>query len=146
MRVAPRAIAATALFIMPLIAVTACSSTSDYYRRDPYVNDRTIDTGLAFSEEVFVTALRTGDGTSIRENFTAPPTPFENSMALFVSRYRLHPVHTIKRTPGDDATAEQQLSITCAPGHVQTVQIAWAWFDDAWRAWPADQDRPYPGC
>lgn len=134
------------LAVIAATAVSGCSSGRDYYSRDPYKDDRTINAGLLRSENKFVDALSHGDMTAISKRYTAPPKAFAKSMARFVDGYARHPSATTARQPGDDATADQTLTITCSVGQNQTVDIAWAWFNGAWRAWPADQDNPYPGC
>lgn len=66
--------------------------------------------------------------------------------------YSDHPVAVADMSPGDDATANETLAITCHGGSVQYVTLTWGWFDDAWRAAPdyrltASGDAvEYPGC
>ena len=96
------------------------------------------------------TWLTSGETLRVLVERTAPP--FRSRMQRFVRRYAGHPAAIARISPGDDATADETLVVTCRPGNEQQVTLAWAWFDGAWRAWPdyaltaAGKAVEYPGC
>jgi hypothetical protein len=142
----------TVLGIVLAASLIGCSHGNDYYHRDPYANanDKKIDSGLASAEKELTRLLATRDARQILLERTAPP--MHARMVRFVHGYAGHPTAIARVSPGDDATADEALLVTCRPGHVQQVILSWAWFDGAWRAWPdyaltaTGKTVEYPGC
>jgi hypothetical protein len=136
--------------IVSATPLVGCSHGNEDYRRDPYTNGKKIDAGLASAERDMTRFLAIGDVKRILAERTAPP--MRARMVLFLHGYAGHPTAIARMSPGDDATADEALRITCQPGRWQDVTLSWAWFDNAWRAWPdyaltaANQPVDYPGC
>jgi hypothetical protein len=112
-----------------------------YYDREPYKNDRTIDSVLTRAEDAFAAALEANKASLIRADYTAPPASFKKRMVQVVGSHARHPTTITHREPGGDATT------TCTPSVTQHVTIAWGWFDTRWRAFPtfAPNGKPHPG-
>lgn len=126
-------------------------SKNDYYQRDPYVDGRKIESSLLDAQNSFAAAVSASSWGELVDEFGAPA--FRERMKHYVARYGGHPTRVISRSPGDDATANLSVLVSCAAGHSERIGFAWAWFDDAWRAWPDYKSVPdagdpiqYPGC
>jgi len=139
-----------ALGVASLVLLAGCSTGNDYYSRDPYTNGRSIDGGLKRAETEIVDLLSKGDQKAIMARRAA--APFKARMARFLAGYAGRPTIITTTSPGDDATADEMLLVTCSGGSEQHVTLTWAWFDGAWRAWPdymltsTGDAVDYPGC
>lgn len=140
----------TALGVVGLVLLAGCSTGNDYYSRDPYTNGKSIDGGLKRAEIEIADLLSKGDRKAIMAHRAA--APFKARMSRFLAGYAGRPASITTTSPGDDATADESLLVTCSGGSQQHVTLTWAWFDDAWRAWPdymltsTGNAVDYPGC
>jgi hypothetical protein len=130
-----------------VVGLLACSSGTDYYKRDPYDLKNSLDRGLARAEQQLVGWITSGDSRRVLEKRTA--APWKMRMRSFLHVYAGRSVQVLGTSRGDNSTADQRLVFSCAGGRTQPIVITWAWFDGAWRAWPdytSAGNAAFPGC